>query len=187
MVLFLVALLPAGAGAEDVPFGLHWGDSVAFLTGKDIEVTVDKDDGQVKLCRLRNFRPMPPNTELVRVVIHAALGLQRIIWRSKDIADVPTGANGIAAYLDMKEKLSNDYGYPRTSSEESGASVYTSPSQFYQCLGSDGCGSYISRWNTDDGEAYLRLLPGQAPDSGRLEATYDGPRWPEVASGRIKK
>jgi len=160
---------------------------MSFLSGKDIDVTVEKADGSTKWCSVRNLRPVPGNTGAVRLLIDDRLGLQRIIWRSKDIDDGPTGGNGIAAYGEMKDKLTDTYGNPRASSEESGASVYTSPSQFYQCLAADGCGAYISRWNADDGEVYLRLTPGESPNSGRLEVTYDGPEWQALVSGRRRK
>lgn len=186
-VLFSLALAVVDARADDVPFNLHWGDSLAFLSGKDVAIEVEKDDGQAVICQLRNLRPVPQNTGMVRAVVDRTLGLQRIIWRSKDIVDQPTGVDGVAAYQAMKDKLSEQYGQPRNSSEESGASVYTAPSQFYQCLASDGCAAYVSRWNSDDGEVYLHLIPGEAANSGRLEVTYDGPEWSRVKNGRRGK
>lgn len=179
---FFLGLSSAVKAAEDAPFGLHWGATLDFLMDRSMLGELDKDNGQTRIYQVKKLSGAPPQTDVVRIVIHRQLGVQRIIWTSKDIEDDASGSKALEAYQAMKRKLTDNFGRPRSSAEETGAALYTGADQFYQCLAYDGCSSFASRWRTDDGDVVLRLIPSPSGQRGRIETTYDGPEW-EKASG----
>lgn len=183
LLSFVVAIMPAAvAWADEVPFGLHWGDQLDYLSTKEVIGQVQKDDGKSLLVVARNLRPLPAETDSVLMVVHRQLGLQRIVWLSKDIDNDPAGARGIALFQQIKAKLTEIYGRPRFLSEE-----MLDTGHFYRCLSSDGCGSYAARWRTDDGGVVMQLAASKDGELGRIETVYEGPAWQEVVADRDRK
>jgi len=179
-----VAAVPVTAYADQAPFGLHWGDTLDSLRDRGVTLEGERSNGELTLFRVNGLRTEPADTSALRVVISKKLGLERVIWLSKDIDDNAFGKKGIQAYRDRQAKMSEDFGDPSEHSEESGVVQYTRPDQFYQCLATDGCGDYVTRWRTEDGDVYLRLIANRTADRGALQAIYDGPEWDQLNGKR---
>ncbi len=188
-ILSLVGLLafPVAGWADEPPFGLHWGDTLEALTDRGIVVDILKNDGKSLVLSAKHLRGTPAPQGSVQVIVNKTFGLQRVIWTSNEIGDTAFGTQGVAAYQDKKRNLSKDLGQPRFVAEEMWAESYSSPDQFYQCLGSDGCGTYMSKWRTDDGDVTLRLIAAPTANRGQLQITYNGPSWEDISNGKSAK
>ena len=69
LLSLVVAIVPAAvAWADEVPFGLHWGDQLDYLSTKEVIGQVQKDDGKSLLVVARNLRPLPAETDSVLMV-----------------------------------------------------------------------------------------------------------------------
>ncbi|HIJ38718.1 MAG TPA: hypothetical protein HPP80_07450 [Rhodospirillaceae bacterium] len=165
---------------------MHWGESAELITGRNVTLTFEKENGGLRLFSAAKLRRLPEETGVVRIVISKDSGLQRIVWTSKDITDDKFGKKGIEEYLKFKSKLTDDFGRPRFSSEEIGIIRFTEADQFYECISLDGCGAYISKWRTDEGDVTMRLISNNQADRGQVEITFDGPEWDALVARRDK-
>jgi hypothetical protein len=172
--------------AEDAPFGLRWGATFDELKVRGVSGELQQDDGKLLTYQVRKLPKAPNETDVARLNIDRQFGLQRIVWVSKTLSEDPSGQKGLELYQATKQKLSEEYGTPRSADEEMAGSQTHGQSSFYQCLAEDGCGVFVTVWRTPDIDARLRLI-GTAAGKGWLEIVFLGPDWDDVATKLEKK
>jgi len=178
-LLGVLFLLSTPSFADDALFGLRWGETMEDIKRLGVSGELQEDDGHLRLFQTDSLPHGPNDTKFANLGIDRRFGLQRIQWVSKDIADGPSGENGIALYKTMKRQLSERYGDPKSSDEEIVGSQ--SSASFYRCLAEDGCGAFVTVWRTPETDARLRLM-GSANGKGWLEVVLLGPDWNDIVS-----
>jgi hypothetical protein len=173
--VFLLALAWASPVlAGDAPFGLRWGANVAELKIAGVGASGIKDDGILATVIAGTAPQAPADTAEVRLQVHRQYGLQRIVWRSRDLGADPAGA--LDSFHRRQDLLSREFGPPRSVEED----LPPGTQPFFPCLAQDGCASIVAVWRTGDVDVRLRLS-GSADGRGWLETVYLGPDWNDVA------
>jgi hypothetical protein len=181
IALILVSLQRGWAEAADnklQAFGLSFGQSLTEAETLGFQGVELKRDGEITTFLSRQLPRAPTNTEFALLAFHDAFGLQKVVWKSKDISDDPLGLEGKSQYARVAQLLTEKYGSePPMKREIVGVVLYQEIDEFYQCLNYSGCGAWFSFWEGDFGTASVEIKSNGSRGKGWINVTYEGPEW----------
>lgn len=186
--MFLRALIAflfvTSAHAQEVaaPFGLTWGASAAEVQeALGVVPSAEPLWGRLSSFRATRAPVTPPDTDVLLVAVDPDHGMGRVIWFSTPIEGDAYGSRGKEKYDELKAILTEKYGKPSNNMERTGVKLWKDRDEFYQCLGYDGCGIWMSVWDVGAPATTIGLqIKGIRRGEGVLIMTYEGPNWSDI-------
>jgi ribosomal protein L18 len=174
-------------GGYLAPFGLCWGMTYTELTKAHVTIKAEQQSISLKVITVTSAPVTPPDTDSIGLGFDEARGLVKVIWASKTYKNDPYGLEGKAMYSKLKAILSERFGAPESSlsGETTGVRVFTRADEFYECLGTPGCGIWGTSWNPSQGGFVGIKIEGAGLGQGFVQATYESSAFAEIA-GKIK-
>jgi len=178
-IIFLFALGTAQANEMLTELGLAWGQTQKTLSAKGYQLTNCLTKKSVTSCDVTHHIEGPALDAMYILFFDKYDGLQKFQMPVSYLEDDATGTKGIDLYHKLKANLTKRYDEPK-SYEYAGQKLYTGQDEFYQCLQYDGCGAWVSFWNTSDGDFVYINLVGVDKGAGYLILFYESKRWQEL-------
>lgn len=181
LVAILICSFSSFIYAEDAPFGLTWGSSPQDITSLNITLKKESTDKNISTYSTSS---LPKNISIAGqylLIFDDEAQLQKIVMVSKDITGDPYGRNGKEIYEKIKNGLTKKYGTPKNTYEQSGIEVYKESDEFYQCLNYDGCGTWISFFESEQTKTNIVLqLEGLSRGTGYIKILYESGKWSKI-------
>lgn len=122
-------------------------------------------------------------------------GLSKVFVQGENITGDAYGTKGKAQYEKIKSSLVNKYpntdGYQINSYEWVGDKLYKESDEFYECLGYEGCGNYVSfitssSDNIERGVVSIEIA-GYRRGVGSIDLIYESEFWSEALDSAREK
>lgn len=180
LIILLAISLPffAHAGGEAM-FGMTFGMSAAQVKAIVPTLKMEKKDGASSIY---SAKKMPKNlSDAEMYVLHFSEDkLLAITSFSHTVANDTHGTIGKKRFAEFRASLIQKYGKPKNEMQIARMKVYKELDEFYECLKYDGCGLWISSFQTE-GKAIVIQLKGLGRGNGWIETSVESvPEWGDV-------
>lgn len=166
--------------------GLTFGQSFQEANSRGLVADELNREGRLTTFRATDVPQEPSDTDSVTLVFDDTLGLQKIMWTSKNISDDPTGSTAKERFQTIKAALIQKYGAaPYNGLEKTGLTLFQEYDEFYQCLDYSGCGLWVALWEGDYGSTSLSIESTGRRGEGWVQIIYEGPEWADIV-GQIE-
>ena len=179
-LLFIIStIISFNSFSSDGPFGTTWGQSVGELEKAGMICAEKETDSKNDLvtCKTSSLPKDISIKDFYYLLFSDTYGLQKVVMISSDITGDITGREGKELYNKYKSVLVKKYSKPTFELETVGVKLYDEYDEFYQCLAYDGCGSYLSIFEPEEGGAVSIELKGLARGKGYIKLGYEGSKW----------
>ena len=148
----------------------------------------------LQYCGVINIKNPYHLLKITRYILLMVLDYQ-VLVQGKNITGDVYGTNGKAQYENIKSSLVKKYpnmdGFQIKSFEWGGAKLYQESDEFYECLGYEGCGSYVSYIysssdSIDRGVVSIEIK-GYRRGVGAINLTYESEFWSEALDSAREK
>lgn len=179
------------------PSQLEWSKTKRQMIGDGYQFENCKFllDNAVQYCRITNIKKPISFANSYTVYFVDGYGLSKVYVIGKDITGDAYGTEGKAQYEKIKSSLVKKYpnsdGYQINSYEWGGGKLYKESDEFYECLGYEGCGSYVSfitssSDNIERGVVSIEIQ-GYGRGVGSLDLIYESEFWSEALDSAREK
>lgn len=189
LLLLLLTLSPYGFSSEiSAPSEMEWGKSKAEVkrTGLTISDCKSLLNGDVEYCDAKGYAKPISFAEDYTLYFLKGYGLHKVYITGKNITNDAYGTSGKSTFNKVFNSLSKKYpeddGYKYSEFQWVGQKLYDESDEFYECLGYDGCGSWINFISTSDDldrGTFSVELQGISRGKGYLTLTYESSNWSE--------
>lgn len=175
-IIFLLTTSTTFANEMLDDLGLAWGETQKTLTEKNFNLTKCSTIKKITSCEVIHSAEGVAFGALYILFFDQSAGLQKIQMPIRYIEEDATGKEGKSLYSELKKYLTKRYDKPK-SYEYVGRKLYGGYDEFYQCLKYDGCGSWASFWEMEDGDYTYISLIGVSEDAGYLVLFNESKQW----------
>ncbi len=165
------------------PFGLMWRAGLADLRRLKAKLGPPSRSGDMTEYMAQVTPQRPEDTEKIRLSLHKAHGLQKIVWRDAPVNDDPFGFLGRERFRNLQSVLEKRYGPPSKMVKYLNETRFKSRDQFYSCLGQAACGNWAVYWKLTEMSVALELTAVRE-GVGVVVLTYQGPDWDKILDER---
>ena len=180
LVLTLAISFPllAYAGGEAL-FGLTFGMSAAQVKTVVPSLKMEKNHSSYISYSAKKMPKNLLDAEMY-VLDFSEDKLLAITSFSHSVTNDTHGTLGKKRFSDLRSSLIQKYGKPKNEMQMARMKVYKEVDEFYECLAYDGCGLWISSFQTE-GKAIVIQLKGLGRGSGWIETSVESfPEWRDV-------
>jgi len=179
------------------PSQLEWGKTKKqmIISGYQFEDCKYLLSNALQYCGVINIKKPISFAEDYTLYFVDGFGLSKVLVQGKNITGDVYGTNGKAQYENIKSSLVKKYpnmdGFQIKSFEWGGAKLYQESDEFYECLGYEGCGSYVSYIysssdSIDRGVVSIEIK-GYRRGVGAINLTYESEFWSEALDSAREK
>lgn len=182
-IIFLLTSNTALANEMLAELELAWGDTQEELFDKGFKLSNCAKNKTITSCEA--IHPINGDTfgALYILFFDDNSGLQKLQMPIRYMTTDTTGSEGKASYSALKKYLNQKYNQPK-SYEYIGRKLYGEYDEFYQCLHYDGCGSWVSIWETQTSDYVYIALVGVSKGTGYLTLYNESKHWQEIVASR---